>query len=164
MNNMKAKLRKSGGFTLIEMLIVVAIIAILIAISIPLVGSALENARESTDAANERAFKADLLIYYLSKEKVDATTEFAAGTVYAYDAANGKVVAAASKPDAGYGQGTASGKDTNPKDKGILYGGVGADGTVKMCWVTTGTAPAKVEDITENLTGPYLTGAKTATP
>ena len=37
---------------LIEMLIVVAIIAILIAISIPLVGNALERAREATDAAS----------------------------------------------------------------------------------------------------------------
>ena len=36
MNNLKAKLKKQGGFTLIEMLIVVAIIAILIAVSIPL--------------------------------------------------------------------------------------------------------------------------------
>ena len=37
LNKLKAKLKKQGGFTLIEMLIVVAIIAILIAISIPLV-------------------------------------------------------------------------------------------------------------------------------
>lgn len=55
MNNLKAKLKKQGGFTLIEMLIVVAIIAILIAIAIPMVNQALERAREATDAANERS-------------------------------------------------------------------------------------------------------------
>lgn len=56
--NMK-KLHKNGGFTLIEMLIVVAIIAILIAVSIPLINSALESARDATDQANERAAKAE---------------------------------------------------------------------------------------------------------
>ena len=55
MKNLKAKLKKQGGFTLIEMLIVVAIIAILIAVSIPMVNGALERAREATDAANEKS-------------------------------------------------------------------------------------------------------------
>lgn len=43
------------GFTLMEMLIVVAIIAVLIAIAIPIFTSQLENSRESTDAANLRS-------------------------------------------------------------------------------------------------------------
>ena len=44
--------RSRRGFTLIEMLIVVAIIAILVAISIPLVSSSLERARVAADQAN----------------------------------------------------------------------------------------------------------------
>lgn len=54
MKNLKEKLRKNGGFTLVEMLIVVAIIAILIAVSIPMVGTALERSRHGVDQANIR--------------------------------------------------------------------------------------------------------------
>ena len=51
---LRAKLSKSGGFTLVEMLIVVAIIAILIAVSIPMFNTTLEKARHGVDAANIR--------------------------------------------------------------------------------------------------------------
>ena len=43
------------GFTLIEMLVVVAIIAVLVAIVIPVVGNSTEQAKEAADAANIRA-------------------------------------------------------------------------------------------------------------
>ena len=43
------------GFTLIEMLVVIAIIAILVSIVIPVVGDSTERAREARDAANIRA-------------------------------------------------------------------------------------------------------------
>ena len=43
------------GFTLIEMLVVIAIIAVLVAIVIPTVGNATEKAKEAADAANIRA-------------------------------------------------------------------------------------------------------------
>ena len=44
-----------NGFTLMEMLIVIAIIAVLIAIAIPVFASQLERAREATDLANVRS-------------------------------------------------------------------------------------------------------------
>ena len=47
--------RTRNGFTLMEMLIVIAIIAVLIAIAIPVFASQLEKARESTDLANVRS-------------------------------------------------------------------------------------------------------------
>lgn len=43
------------GFTLIEMLVVIAIIAVLVAIVIPVVGNSTEAAKEAADAANIRA-------------------------------------------------------------------------------------------------------------
>ena len=101
MKNLKNKLNKKGGFTLVEMLIVVAIIAILIAVSIPLVSGALEKARDATDQANERAAKAEAVLYYMgvtketltidSKEYV-AGDDIAGGKVW-YDANAGKLVA-----------------------------------------------------------------------
>lgn len=73
---LNAKLSKNGGFTLIEMLIVVAIIAILIAVSIPMVNGALEKARNATDSANLRAAKAEAALIYMGAAETDETTGF----------------------------------------------------------------------------------------
>lgn len=96
MNSLKNKMKKQGGFTLIEMLIVVAIIAILIAVSIPLVSNSMEKTQKATDAANERAAKAEITLMYLTD------TGFTPGTAYAYDAIDGKLKPAA--PADKYGQ------------------------------------------------------------
>lgn len=55
---MLKKMNKKG-FTLAELLIVVAIIAVLVAISIPIFRSQLEKAREATDMANIRSAYAE---------------------------------------------------------------------------------------------------------
>lgn len=65
---LNAKLSKNGGFTLVEMLIVVAIIAILIAVSIPMVSSSLEKARHAVDDANKRDAISLASIQYLTEE------------------------------------------------------------------------------------------------
>lgn len=56
------KLLNKKGFTLMEMLIVVAIIVILVAISIPAFSSSLDSAKEAADAANLRSAKAAALV------------------------------------------------------------------------------------------------------
>lgn len=67
---MKAwKARKNKkGFTLMEMLIVVAIIAILVAIAIPTFGGALDQAKYNTDIANVRAWYAETQIGLMTGE------------------------------------------------------------------------------------------------
>lgn len=54
------------GFTLAELLIVVAIIAVLVAIAIPIFSSQLEKSREATDIANIRSAYATLAADYLT--------------------------------------------------------------------------------------------------
>ena len=62
------------GFTLAELLIVVAIIAILVAIAIPIFTSQLEKAREATDAANIRAAYAEVQAAVLTGEATGKVT------------------------------------------------------------------------------------------
>lgn len=56
------KKNNKKGFTLAELLIVVAIIAVLVAIAIPIFTSQLEKSREATDAANLRDVYAELSV------------------------------------------------------------------------------------------------------
>ena len=59
------------GFTLMEMLIVVAIIAILIAIAIPTFSSSLNKARVATDEANIRSGYANVMATVLTSDAFD---------------------------------------------------------------------------------------------
>ena len=103
MNRMSKKLNKKG-FTLAELLIVVAIIAVLVVVSVPIFSSKLEKAREAADVANMRAAKAAAVSKYLE----DGTDG-----VFFYDADNG--VLKSSKDGINkYGQGTGT-------DGGVSY-------------------------------------------
>ena len=61
------KLNKKG-FTLAELLVVVAIIGVLVAISIPIFTGQLEKARQATDAANIRAAYAEAAVKSLEND------------------------------------------------------------------------------------------------
>ena len=62
------------GFTLAELLIVVAIIAVLVAIAIPTFTSQLEKSREGTDAANIRNMYAEVMTAIQLNDKQAITT------------------------------------------------------------------------------------------
>ena len=124
--NLREKMRSRNGFTLIEMLIVVAIIAILVAISIPLVSSRLEKARVATDQANERSARAVALIAYLTGDLGNGTTSFETDKEYTYDAENGQLVADGTAVTS-YGQ-------CKEHDGGHITVSVSAEGDVTLLW------------------------------
>lgn len=81
------KLKKNKAYTLVEMLIVIAIIVILVAISIPSMSGSLEKAHRATDAANLRAEKAA----YIAQ---DMNGSLDSSKPYYYDCKQGKFVLA----------------------------------------------------------------------
>ena len=66
------KIKSSKGFTLMEMLIVVAIIAVLVAIAIPTFTTSLNKARVATDEANIRSGYAAFMAKIMSEDEVPA--------------------------------------------------------------------------------------------
>lgn len=70
----RVDMRQRQGFTLAELLIVVAIIAVLVGIAIPVFTSQLEKAREATDAANIRDAYAEVMTKAISTGDEDAIT------------------------------------------------------------------------------------------
>ena len=102
------KFRKNEkGFTLAELLIVVAIIGVLVAISIPIFTSQLEKAREATDLANLRAAKAEAVVAILDGTATNDTTVY-------YDASAGTFVTTESAA-------TQIGKGTAATVSGVAY-------------------------------------------
>ena len=72
---MLKKMRKNEkGFTLAELLIVVAIIGVLVAISIPIFTSQLEKAREAVDLANVRSAYAEISAAALTEDEAPTDT------------------------------------------------------------------------------------------
>jgi type IV pilus assembly protein PilA len=136
MYNMIQKNRENGkkGFTLAELLVVVAIIAVLVAISIPIFTSQLEKSREATDVANMRAAKAAAVVAYLDGNN-------SAVTAMKYDAASGKLVAS-TETVTGYGKGTTTDGKTKYSDYDstkaytdqVITVSVNESGTVTETW------------------------------
>ena len=117
------KLRKNQkGFTMAELLIVVASIAVLVAVAIPTFSSQLENARQATDLANIRSSYAEAMAEALS------TNNTASGSEYKVQNSNGKL----DKVDLSGLTGGLDGKLTSSTAvTGTIKVTVNADGSVK---------------------------------
>lgn len=134
---------KNKGFTLAELLIVVAIIAILVAISLPLFSSQIAKANLQADQTHVSAAKASAVAEYLDSNSHDTIT-------YYFDAGIAMANKNNSEGIAGYGKSTKepyknqTGADGVPVNgdgsKNIIQVIVGNNGTVMFTsWVPVGT-------------------------
>ena len=65
---LRKKLKSKKGFTLMEMLIVVAIIVILLAIAIPSFYNSLNKAKTTADEANVRSYYAEIMVKNMTEK------------------------------------------------------------------------------------------------
>ncbi len=140
------KLNKKG-FTLAELLVVVAIIGVLVAVSIPIFTAQLRKARVATDLANERAAKAAAVAAALTDDNgAVAEGDNTSDAVYYYDAAAGTVTktVADAKEIAAYGKTTDAKKD----DKLSVTDNTGVDLTGKIVAVTVKSSTNKSSGVT----------------
>ena len=75
------KFKSKKGFTLAELLIVVAIIAVLTAIAVPLFVGSLNKAEENVKNANIRAVRGAAVVYILSAPSTDTDIYDATGAM-----------------------------------------------------------------------------------
>ncbi len=120
---MKKMMKNRKGFTLMEMLIVVAIIAILIIIAIPTFNSALAKARAATDVANIRSGYAAALVEAMTNgvDKTDTNNTY-------YLLKDGSVSNAAADATNRY---TTQGESKNATANTTIGGKFEVNGTVK---------------------------------
>lgn len=85
---MKRKIKSAKGFTLAELLIVVAIIAVLVAIGIPIFTSQLEKSREAVDLSDVRSAYAEVMMAAITGDTTAYYTKDAGQTIYKTNAEN----------------------------------------------------------------------------
>ena len=77
---MKKIMKNKKGFTMAELLIVVAIIAVLVAIAIPVFTAQLEKSRDATDTANLRSAYAEVIAAQLTGDSAVSKSVVQKGT------------------------------------------------------------------------------------
>jgi len=127
-------LRSQNGFTLAELLIVVAVVAVLTAISIPVFASRTAKAKAATDMENIRSAKAAATVQYL-------TNPSGKEQVFYYDAESGTITNDSTKAASfrGYGKSAvevdgASGLPVKDGKAQIVSVTVKTDGSYSASW------------------------------
>ncbi|WP_373749779.1 prepilin-type N-terminal cleavage/methylation domain-containing protein [Jeotgalibaca porci] len=69
-NKIKQLLKKEGGFTLVELLAVLAILALIVGIAVPMIGNVMTKAETSASASEIELIIDAAQMYQLSEEKV----------------------------------------------------------------------------------------------
>ena len=140
------RIRSHSGFTLAELLIVVAIIAVLAAIAIPVFNSQLEKSREATDLANVRSAYAEVMAAAITE---DHDAKYGDKTIYQSDSSEYVAVVSPLKQQQDGWQsvtspatitigGVTSGPGGNSNDDGTWNNMVKADGSCTIIYDTNG--------------------------
>ena len=128
------------GFTLAELLIVVAIIAVLVAIAIPVFTNQLEKSREATDEANTRSLYAETVAAVLAEDASATTTLKDATLTVEKDNTTGICTGTATLKLAQQKEGLEGGA-TSINIGGVDVTGWGVGKTVTITVKSDGTAP-----------------------
>lgn len=112
------KTRSKKGFTLAELLVVMAVIAILVAIAIPVFGSQLDKARQQVDEANLRTASELAVNDFLSGEPSSS------GKTYYFNQDKNKQLTIGSSGDA------TNIKPQSSKNKGTIKVTIDANGEI----------------------------------
>ena len=124
---MLKKLQNKKGFTLMEMLIVVAIIAVLVAIAIPVFNGALTKSKEAADVANVRATYAEWQTAILTENKT------APAAVDGPPSGGGAPAGAGTAAPGGLPPPAAAGWPVYPDRR--------PDSHIPLCWVVSSVVP-----------------------
>ena len=91
--------KSKKGFTLAELLIVVAIIAVLVAVAVPVFTSQLEKSKKAVDEANVRSAYSEAMATYLTDPSDDEGYVSLAGIIYdwSYEADTGVMTVTTAK-------------------------------------------------------------------
>ncbi|SCH52877.1 putative major pilin subunit [uncultured Blautia sp.] len=141
----KAKENKKG-FTLAELLIVVAIIAVLVAISIPIFTSQLEKSRDAVTLSNIRAAYAEASSAYLTESDGGTNVKYTAKTdsAAAYVVVNNVVVKGESGESTNFGDSQLPFSITENLSKKLDKKDTAGTINVKFTWAANGTCSADV--------------------
>lgn len=124
--------KRREGFTVAELLVTVAIIGILVAVSIPLFSWITENNKEKTDENYISAAKVAYLAAYAEEDPTDTTFQ---NTLQYYNPKSGGFETL-KKDIQAYGQGTIAGNDPVSHVGKIIECTYAADGSVDAEWVS----------------------------